>query len=106
MYNNISYSRYTPFNLNGVQITVPFIKLDEKSTDKLIVWKSGVSKMANLSFDYYSGNPTYGALILLANPEWSMEYDIPNNTIIRIPYPLQDTLNEYIEKANDFSKNN
>lgn len=106
MANNISFSRYSGMVNDGDQSTVPFIKLDIKSTDKTIVWKSNESKMFKLSSDYYSGNPTYGWLILLANGIFTMEYDIPHNTLIRIPYPLQDTLKEYTEKMNNFSKNN
>ena len=43
---------------------------------------------------------------LQANPEYTMEFDIPDNTIIRIPYPLKETLDEFMEKTQNFSKNN
>lgn len=106
MINKLSFSRYKPFSINGTQITIPFIQLDQKVTDKQVVWKSGIDRMDKLSNNYYSGDPRNGWLIMLANPEYTFEFDIPNNTIITIPYPLQETLNEYNEKANNFSKNN
>jgi hypothetical protein len=35
----------------------------------------------------------------MANPEVApSEWEIPDNTTLRIPYPLQDTLNEYDTK--------
>jgi len=105
MINNLSFSRYKPFSLNGEQSTVPFIKLDSKGSDKKVVWKTNEDRMDKLSYDFYS-NPTYGWLILLANPQYIMENDIPNNTIIRIPYPLTETINEYLDKSQNYSKNN
>jgi hypothetical protein len=105
MINKLYFQRYKPFNSNGVQSTVPFIKLDEKSTDKKVVWKTNVDRMDKYSNTYYS-DPRYGWLILLANPQFTMENDIPDQTIIRIPYPLTETMNEYLDKSNNFSNNN
>ena len=45
----------------------------------------------------------YGWLILLANPDYGgMEFDIPDNTVIRIPFPLMDTLREYQQKVDQY----
>jgi hypothetical protein len=35
----------------------------------------------------------------LANPEYAMEFDIPNNTVIRVPFPLEDARSEYSQKV-------
>lgn len=97
-------SRYQFTTINGEQTTLPFIKLDEKSTDKKIVWKSASSRTDRLS-DLYYGNPFHGYLILMANPEFgAMEYDIPDNTIIRIPYPFEATKKEYLSKLSEYKK--
>jgi len=37
---------------------------------------------------------TLWRLILWANEQYFMEFDIPDNTVIRVPWPLQDALNE------------
>jgi hypothetical protein len=51
-----------------------------------------------ISQQYYSV-PYYGWLILMANPDVaSSEWEIPDNTTLRVPYPLQDTLKEYETK--------
>jgi hypothetical protein len=41
-------------------------------------------------------------LILWANPEYFLEFDIPDNAVIRVPYPLNDVLAE----VNNFIINN
>jgi len=99
-----NYSRYQFSTANGKQTTLPFIQLDEKATDKKIAWKEGLSRTDKISQDYY-GTPIWGVLIMMANPEYgAMEYDIPHNSIIRIPYPLKETLNEYFLKLQNNNK--
>ncbi len=100
------YSRYQLSNANGVQKTLPFIKLSEKSTDKQIAWEEGISRMDIISDTYY-GKPIYGIFIMMANPQYGgMEFDIPDNVIIRVPFPLEETLKEYFEKLKNISKTN
>jgi hypothetical protein len=51
-----------------------------------------------LSQDYY-GVPYYSWLILLANPEFGgLEWNIKEGQAVRIPLPLNETLNEYEAK--------
>jgi hypothetical protein len=45
------------------------------------------------------GDDLYNWLVLLANPEYPLEFDIPNNTVIRVPFPLNDAVNEYEQKV-------
>lgn len=101
-----TYSRYQNSIINGTQTTLPFIKLDSKPTDKQIVWKMGVDRTDKISDLYYS-SPFYGFLIMLANPQFGpMEFDIPDNTIITIPFPLKDTLTEYNNKVKNIANTN
>ena len=100
------YSRYQLSSANGTQNTIPFIKLEEKRSDKKIAWKEGLSRTDKISQDYY-GTPVYGFLIMLANPQYGgLEYDIPNNAVIRVPYPLKETLDEYFKKLKNIKQTN
>jgi hypothetical protein len=48
-----------------------------------------------ISQDYYS-TPVFGWLILQANPLLgSVEFEIPDNSTLRIPFPLVSTLQDY-----------
>jgi hypothetical protein len=48
-----------------------------------------------MSQEYYN-TPLFGWLIMLANPKvGSIEFDIPDNSIIRVPFPLINSLQEY-----------
>ena len=60
--------------------------------------------MDNVSYDAY-GDSSYEWLILLANQDIvSMEFEIEDGTQIRVPYPLQDTLDEYNKKIDNYDK--
>ena len=97
------YDRYINFRTANSVSPMPFIKIPEKTTDIKDVYHKGRDRMDKISNKYY-GNPFLGWLILLANPEYGMEFDIPDNTVIRIPYPLNDSLQQYIDQVNNYKK--
>jgi hypothetical protein len=100
------YSRYELSNSNGLQKTLPFIKILESPTDIYIPWEETKSRMDIISDNYYS-SPLYGWFIMAANPQFgAMEYDIPNNSIIRIPYPLENALKDYFNQLKNNGKLN
>lgn len=96
---NMSYNRYTNLIINDEVKNIPFIKLKNKSSDKEDVYKIGNTRFDILSDKYYK-NPNYGWLILLANPTiGNLEFKIEDNTPIRIPFPLEETLKNYKEEV-------
>lgn len=93
-----TFDRYEALRGDGTIGIVPHIKLDKKRSDYFEQYISGKTRLDILSNNYY-GNANYDWLILAANPELpSMEHEIPNGSIIRIPYPLETTLTEYMTK--------
>jgi hypothetical protein len=42
-------------------------------------------------------------VILWANPEYFIEFDIPPGTVIRIPYPINDVLSEITQQLVNYS---
>jgi hypothetical protein len=97
-----NFNRYAKISVNGETKLMPFIKIREKSTDKTLVWNSELHRMDILSQRYY-GLPTEGWLIMMANPEFGTdEFDIPNGTIIRIPYPYTTSIQSFIDDMNRF----
>jgi hypothetical protein len=96
------YDRYQKFKVNGKYKPLPFIKLDPKPTDKTVVYRSQFSRLDKLSQSYY-GNPYHGWLILLANPQYGgVEENIPDDEIIIIPFPFRDSLQQYIDKVEEY----
>jgi len=88
-------NRYKNFTINGAALSVPFVKIPEKGTDKFVVYKTGKSRLDKISDDKY-GVPYYGYLILAANPEYGgFEFDIPDNSLIRVPFPLEQSKSDY-----------
>lgn len=91
----MSYDRYSRFRMNGKVSIPPFIKIVEKATDKFEPYYRDMSRLDLISYDYY-GSTDYDWLILMANPSvGNMEFEIPDGTLLRIPYPLSVTLELY-----------
>jgi len=98
------YDRYADFKKNGEYEFIPFIKLRKKASDIKLVYKKDTSRLDIISDRYY-GSPYYGWLILMANPQYgSLEFNIPDGTTIRVPFPLSDTLQEYQKKVEEYKK--
>jgi hypothetical protein len=91
------YNRYELLKQdNGNVIYPPFVRISESASDKYDNWNIGDSRLDKWSQRYY-GNPFYDFLILYANPEYVNEYDIPDNSFIRIPFPLDNARRQYEE---------
>ena len=97
-----NYNRYSNFILDGQQTVVPYITLPTKSTDKRYIYKVGQSRMDKVSQQYY-GSPLFGWLIMQANPKFTgNEWNIPDGTILTIPYPLITSLQDYKSELNNY----
>jgi len=90
------YDRYEKFRNNGIVEVIPGIKIRPESTDKQTMYKVGKTRMDKLSQEYY-GNPYHGWLIMLANQQYGgMEFSIPDESTIRIPFPFTNAIERYI----------
>ncbi|MFA5366492.1 MAG: hypothetical protein WC333_01020 [Dehalococcoidia bacterium] len=89
------YKRYALLkNPDGTTSMTPFTPLPRNASDKSEIWNSTFNRMDRLSRKYY-GNPFYDFLIMLANPEYLNEFDIPDGAQIRIPFPLSKVKADY-----------
>ena len=92
------YNRYNEFIINGDYVMVPSIRLTPKSSDRKIVYKVGKTRLDKLSDQFYS-SPYYGWLIMQANSTYGgQEWNIPDGTIITVPFPLMQSLEDYKSK--------
>lgn len=89
------FDRYQFFSEDGTFRIVPGIEIPIKQTDKYVFYKKNKTRLDKISQDYY-GTPVFGWLILQANPQvGSIEFEIPENYLLRIPFPLTVTLQDY-----------
>lgn len=89
------FDRYQYFVDNNEWKIVPGIEIPIKTTDRYHQYKKNKDRLDKISETYYN-TPLFGWLILLANPEiGSIESDIPDNSLIRIPHPLTASLQDY-----------
>ena len=80
---------------------LPGITIPSESSDKNAVYKQGVSRLDKLSNMYYN-NPYSGWLIMLANPEYGgLEFNIPDMTVLRIPFPFDSAVARYKTQVNN-----
>ena len=100
----VYFDRYSKFRTNGEMKPVPGISISESSSDKYAIYKEGVSRLDKLS-DLYYNNPYSGWIILLANPQFGgLEFNIPDLTSLRIPYPLDSAISRYTNEINNYKK--
>lgn len=98
------YDRYQNFKFDGKYLPLPFISIPPKSSDKSVVYNSDRTRLDKLSQSYYD-TPYYSWLILSANPQYGgVEENIPDKTIIRIPFPLRDSIQQYISEVDKYNK--
>lgn len=98
------YDRYKSLIVDGEPTFHPDIQLEPKSTDKFDIYEVGKTRFDKLSEKYYE-EPFWGFLIMIANPELEgLEFLIANETAIRIPFPLEETLRELKDKVQQKKK--
>lgn len=89
------FDRYQYFESDGSFKIVPGIEIPIKGSDKYIQYKRGKDRLDKISQEYYN-SPLFGWLILQANPlAGSVEFEIPDNFFLRVPFPLLTTLQDY-----------
>jgi hypothetical protein len=95
------FDRYNNFRADGSIKPLPGITIPESSTDVYALYKKGQSRLDKISNTYYN-NPYSGWIILLANPQFGgLEFNIPDMTSIRVPYPFTDAIQRYINEVNN-----
>jgi len=74
---------------------VPFLSIPPRVSDQQYLYRTGKSRLDKISFEKY-GTPYFGWLILAANPMYGgLEQNIPDGTILIIPFPLTASLQDY-----------
>lgn len=98
------YNRYGALRLENENMVMPYIKIPKSATDKISVYRKGITRFDKLSEDYY-GNPFHGFLIMCANPQINgMEFDIEDGTVLRIPFPFENALTLYNDAIKAYIK--
>ena len=99
-----AYDRYSQFRQDGAISVVPFGAVPAKDTDYYEEYRKGSTRLDILSFDYYNDS-SYGWLIMQANPQYgSIEFEIPDKAVLRIPYPLSRSLQDYRASIEEYNR--
>lgn len=84
---------YTPLKENDMLKDMPPVKISLRKTDKYITYQKGVMRTDFLAGEIYQ-DETLWRIIMWANPEYFLEFDIPDGAVIRIPYPTNEVISE------------
>ena len=96
------FDRYDKFRQDNNIKPIPGLYIPSRSSDKKIVYKLGDTRLDKVSNIYYN-SPYYGWLIMLANPQFGgLEFNIPDQTIITVPFPLESGLERYLGEVNKY----
>jgi hypothetical protein len=96
------YDRYEPFKVNGKVNVIPGITLPRNSTDKLVLYVKGQSRLDIISQLYYN-NPYHGYIIMMANPQFGgLEFNIKDREVIVVPYPFESAIQRYINEVKKY----
>ena len=87
------YDFYSLLKKNDSLLNMPSINIKKRITDKSVTYNKEKNRLDTIAGLIYQ-DETFWRLILWANKEYYLEFDIPNNTVIRVPYPLQDVIEE------------
>jgi hypothetical protein len=99
-----NFDRYSMFKSDGKVSIVPFVSIRKKNSDKQVVFNKNTMRLDKLSYEYYE-TPDFAWLIMQANPEYgSIENFIPDGVVLRIPYPLEETINAYLDDITTYNK--
>lgn len=99
-----SYDRYSQFRQDGEISIVPYGEVPPKDTDYFEVYYHGKTRLDILSYQYYNDS-NYAWLIMQANPQYgSVEFEIPDMSLLRIPYPLSQSLQDYRASIENYKK--
>lgn len=90
-------SRYNKLISNGKIKSSPKVTISNRITDIYLTYNPKITRLDRIAADIYKDDTLYW-LILIANPQYYMEFDIPINSIIRVPFPLNDVLSEFYSK--------
>lgn len=74
-------------------LDMPPIRISNRSTDKFVTYDRAKNRLDYIAGQIYN-DETFWRLIMWANPEYFLEFDIPSGTVIRVPYPLNDVISE------------
>lgn len=97
------YDRYYNFRVENEVKPMTFIPIWKSNDDLYIEFDKSTMRFDSLSYKYY-GDADFAWLILQANPTLGgYEYNIPNKTLIRIPYPLSSALKRFETAYNNYS---
>jgi hypothetical protein len=82
---------------NNSMLNMPAIVIRPRESDKRLIYDKKKTRLDRMASDVYQDD-LYWRLILWANPQYSLEFDIPDGTVIRVPFPKEEVEKEVVQQ--------
>jgi hypothetical protein len=93
----MAFSFYSLLKNNDSLKNMPAVEISHRASDKSVAYNKTKNRLDNIAGKIYEDESMW-RLILWANEEYFMEYDIPDNAVIRVPFPFNDVIQEVNSK--------
>ena len=80
---------------SNVLDNMPPIAIKERTSDVRITYDRNLTRLDRIAGDVYE-DETLSKIIMWANPEYDYEFDIPSGMVIRVPFPIEDVIQDII----------
>lgn len=86
---------YKLLNIDGNTnaASMPQVKISKRKTDKFVAYDYNKKRLDVIAGEIYEDESMW-RLIMWANPDYFVEYDIPTGTVLRVPFPLNEVVDE------------
>ena len=85
-------------------LNMPPVEIQSRETDRYVTYNKDLKRLDFWAGEVYQ-DEVYWRLIMWANPEYDIEFDIPNNTVIRLALPLDAVIQEVVGKIENRKSN-
>lgn len=76
---------------------MPAITIQPRESDKRVIYDKKRTRLDRIAGDIYQ-EEEYWRLIMWGNPDYDIEFDIPDGTVIRIPFPKEEVEKEVAQQ--------
>ena len=92
------YNYHKSLLINGKDLyNMPPMEIDKRPTDLMVEYNKSKTRFDRIAGSVYEDDE-YAILIRWANPEYDLEFDVPDGKVIRVPLPLEKVKKEVHDK--------
>lgn len=94
----MAYNYHRQLIIDGIEMyNMPPMEIDIRPSDIYVEYNKANNRFDRIAGSVYQDDEL-AILIRWANQQWDQEFDIPAGEVIRVPFPLEEVMQEVAEK--------